>query len=92
MSFQLKQVITKPHIHKRNAAERAICTFKNHLTARIASVDATFPMNQWDKLIDQAIITLNLLHPAHINPALLAYSYLFGLFNYSATPLAPPGI
>ena len=49
-------------------------------------------MHQWDQLIDQAVITLNLLRPARLNPALSAYAYLFGMFNYSATPLAPPGM
>ena len=100
-STELKQAINKqkikfqlapPNIHRRNAAERAIRTFKNHLIAGLASVDPDFPMHQWDKLIDQAVITLNLLRPARLNPALSAYAYLFGQFNFSATPLAPPGI
>lgn len=100
-SAELKQAINKqkikfqlapPNIHRRNAAERAIRTFKNHLIAGLASVDPDFPMHQWDKLIDQAVITLNLLRPARLNPALSAYAYLFGQFNFSATPLAPPGI
>ena len=56
------------------------------------SVGPYFPLHQWDQLIDQAVITLNLLRPARINPALSAYAYLFCMFNYSATPLAPPGI
>ena len=100
-SFVLKQTINKqqikfqlapPNIHRRNAAERAIRTFKNHFTAGPASIDPSFPMHQWGKLINQAVITLNILRPARLNPTLLAYSYLFGLFNYSATPLTPPGI
>ena len=100
-SVELKKAITTqnikfqlapPNIHRRNAAERAIRTFKNHFIAGLASVDPDFPLHQWDQLIDQAVITLNLLRPARLNPALSAYAYLFGMFNYAATPLAPPGI
>ena len=100
-SHELKQAILKqkikyqlapPNIHRRNAAERAIRTLKNHLIAGLSSVDPDFPLHQWDQLIDQAVITLNLLRPARLNPSLSAYAYLFGMFNYSATPLAPPGI
>ena len=31
-----------PHIHRRNAAERAIRTFKNHFLVGLASVDPQF--------------------------------------------------
>ena len=100
-STQLKEAITKrnityqlapPHIHRRNAAERAIRTFKNHLIAGLSSVDPTFPLHQWDQLLEHATITLNLLRPSRLNPSLSAYAYLYGMFNYNSTPLAPPGI
>ena len=48
-------------------------------------------MNEWDRLLDQAFLTLNLLQTARANPSLSAYTYLFGDFNFNATPLAPPG-
>jgi hypothetical protein len=35
--------LAPPHIHKRNNAERAIQTFKNHFSAGLCSVDPTFP-------------------------------------------------
>jgi hypothetical protein len=50
-----------PHIHRRNAAERAIRTFKNHFIAGLCSTDATFPLHLWDRLLPQAMISLNLL-------------------------------
>jgi hypothetical protein len=53
--------LSPPHIHRRNNAERAIQTFKNHFIAGICSVDPTFPLKLWDKLLPQATITLNLL-------------------------------
>ena len=82
-SFELKQAINSqkikfqlalPNIHRRNATERAIRTFKNHLIAGLASVDPDFPMHQWDQLIDQAVITLNFLRPARLNLSLSAYA------------------
>ena len=61
------------------------------LHTHIASVDPTFPIAERDRLIPQAILTLNLLRTARVNPKLSAHSYLFGEFNINATPLAPPG-
>ena len=37
-----------PNIHCRNAAEKAIRTFKDHFQAIIAGVDNMFPMHLWD--------------------------------------------
>jgi len=42
-------------------------------------------------LIQQTNITLNLLRPCCINPKLSAHEAIDGIFNYNATPLAPPG-
>ena len=87
ISFQL----VPPHCHRANLAERAIQTFKSHFKAGLASVNPDFPLAEWDRLIPQAVITLNLLRSARINPNLSAYAYVFGQFDYNKTPLAPPG-
>jgi hypothetical protein len=42
--------LAPPHIHRRNNAERAIQTFKNHFISGLCSVDPTFPLKLWDKL------------------------------------------
>ena len=47
--------------HRRNVAERAIQTLKNHIVAGLWSCDPSFSLHLWDKLIPHAIITLNLL-------------------------------
>ena len=52
VSYQL----VPPGIHRRNAAERAIRTFKNHFIAGLSSTDSNFPMHLWDKLLDQAVL------------------------------------
>jgi hypothetical protein len=46
--------LVPPHCHRRNAAERAIRTFKEHFVAGISSVDPSFPMHLWDRLLPQA--------------------------------------
>jgi hypothetical protein len=79
------------HIHRRNNAERAIQTFKNHFIAGMCSVDPNFPLKLWDKLLRQATTTLNILRKSRINPRMSAYSQLNGHFDFNITPLAPPG-
>eukprot|EP00978_Attheya_sp_CCMP212_P008059 scaffold18746_cov41-Attheya_sp.AAC.5 len=56
------------HIHRRNAAERAIRTFKNHFIAGLCNTDASFPLHLWDRLLPQAMVTLNLFRGSRINP------------------------
>ena len=88
IDFQL----VPPNIHRRNAAERAIRTFKNHFIAGLSSVHSTFPMQLWCRLLQQAELTLNLLRPSRLNPKLSAYAQLEGSFDFNRTPLVPPGV
>jgi hypothetical protein len=53
--------LVPPDNHRRNLAERAIQTFKNHFKSVLAGVDDSFPMKLWDKLLPQVFLTLNLL-------------------------------
>jgi hypothetical protein len=46
--------LVPPHCRRRNAAERAIRTFKEHFVAVLSSVDPSFPMHLWDRLLQQA--------------------------------------
>ena len=62
--------LVPPHQHRRNAAERAIRTFKNHFLSGLASCDPDFPLREWDRLIPQAELTLNLLRNSRLNPKL----------------------
>lgn len=48
-------------------------------------------MNLWDRLVPQAVITLNLLRQSHKNPAISAYQHVYGNFDYNKTPLGPLG-
>ena len=83
--------LVPPDTHRRNLAERAIQTFKSHFIAILAGVDPSFPMNLWDRLLPQAVMTLNLLRQSHKNPSISAYQHVYGAFDYNKTPLGPLG-
>jgi hypothetical protein len=87
IDFQL----VPPGLHRRNAAERAIRTFKKHFMAGLCTTDARFPLTLWDHLLPQALITLNLMRTSRINPRLSAWAQVHGTFDYNRSPLAPPG-
>jgi hypothetical protein len=53
--------LAPPQIHRRNAAKRAIRSFKNHFSAGLRSTDRNFPLNLFDKFLPQALIYLNLM-------------------------------
>ena len=55
------------------------------------STDPNFPLSNWCRLLPQAELTLNLLHASRLNPKLSAYAQLEGTFDFTHTPLAPPG-
>jgi hypothetical protein len=80
-----------PHVHRRNSAERAIQTWKNHFCAGLATCDPKFPLTEWDLLMPQADITLNLLRSSRRQPKLSAHACLHGPFDFNRSPLAPPG-
>jgi hypothetical protein len=82
--------LVPPHCHRRNAAERAMRTFKEHFVSGISSVDPSFPMHLWDRLLSQAEITLNLLRTSRLHPQLSAAAHYHGLVNYNKTAFAPP--
>jgi hypothetical protein len=83
--------LVPPHCHRRNAAERAIRTFKEHFVAGLSSLDPTFPLHLWDRLLPQVDITLNLLRTSRLDPQLSAAAHVHGLVDYNKTAFAPPG-
>ena len=74
-------------MHRRNAAERAIRTFKNHFVTILCGCDPEFPLHLWDRLAPQSILTLNLLRASRINPQLSAHAQLHGAFDFNRTPI-----
>ena len=59
--------------------------------AGLASIDPNYPIHEWDRLLPQAEITVNLLRTSRLNPNLSAYALLNGNFDFNRTPMAPPG-
>ena len=57
MTYQLVPAYT----HRSNAVERAIQTWKTHFKTGLQLVDPDYPIKEWDRLLPQADITLNLL-------------------------------
>jgi hypothetical protein len=87
VDFQL----VPPNVHCQNAAKRAIRTFKNHFIAGLCSTDKNLPLHLWDRLLPQALISLNLLRRSRLNPKLSAHAHLHGFFYYNRTLIGPPG-
>ena len=74
-----------------NVAERAMRTFKNHLIVGLCTCNTCFPAQERDRILQQADLTLNHLGSSRRNTTLSSYAAVFGNFNFSSTPLAPPG-
>ena len=82
INFQL----VPPGLHRRNAAERAIRTFKNHFIAGLCTTAADFPLTLWDQLLPQALMTLNLLRTSRINPLIYSLRLLIVTTNNTIMP------
>ena len=61
LKYKVNYELTPPHIHRINAAVRAIRTFKYRFLDELSTVDPTFSVTEWDCLLPQAELTLNLL-------------------------------
>jgi hypothetical protein len=87
ITFQL----VPPYSHRRNSAERAIISFKDHLIAGLCSTDKSSPMHLWDRLLPQSVMTLNILRTSRINPKLSAAMHILGKYDFNRAPMATPG-
>lgn len=50
-----------------------------------------FPEKNWDLIIPQVNIIINLVRPSRINPLISAYNQVHGAFDCNSTPMAPIG-
>ena len=82
--------LVPPYVHRRNATERAIQTWKNHFLSGLAICDPSFPVREWDRLLEQADISLNILRQSRRFPDLSAYASIWGNYDFNACSLAPP--
>ena len=81
-----------PANHRALQAERAIRTYKSHLTATLSTTASDFSLSIRDKLLPQIEIRLNHLLPCKPNSIVSAYAGIRGgPYNFRAHPLAPLG-
>jgi hypothetical protein len=83
--------LVPPYSHRRNASERAIRSFKDHLIDGLWLTYKSFPMHLWDRILPQAVTTLNMLRNSRINPKLSAATHIFGQNDFNRAPMATPG-
>ena len=67
-----------PSKHRPNNSDKSVQTFKNHFIAVLCSVDENFHLQLWERLLQQAIIILNLLQKSITLPHLSAFTHIFG--------------
>ncbi len=89
--WNAKFQLVPPDLHCQNWPERAICTFKDHFLAILASINSAFPLYLWDLLLLQAELTLNLLCQATLNPRISAWEFSQGSFDFNKMPLGLVG-
>ncbi|KAL7488152.1 LOW QUALITY PROTEIN: hypothetical protein ACHAW6_014020 [Cyclotella cf. meneghiniana] len=64
---------------------------QSHFKSVLAGVSDDFPFHQWDELIPQTTLTLNLRWQLNVAPNVSAYAYHHGNFDHNRMPIAPMG-
>ena len=82
--------ITPVGQHRRNKAERAIRTFKNHFIATLAGVGKECPLELWPDFLEQIEFTLNIMRTSPRGTS--AWAALHGQIDLNKSPIAPLGI
>ena len=80
------------NMHRRNAAERAVRTFKNNFIAVLCTVDPRFPFYLWDRLLPQVTMTLNMLRQSRLKPGLSAYEQVDGIHKFENNTISTIGV
>ena len=85
MTYQL----VPPDDHRRNIAEKAIQTWKDHFIGALSGTAATFPRHLLCQAIPQAERQLLLLRQSSVFPKISAYAHVYGAHDYNAAPFVP---
>ena len=89
---QVEVDIVPPNDHRTLPAERAIRTFKEHFISILAGTDPAFPAHEWDRLISQAELTMQLLLPAPGDDTMSRYELIHGkAYDFYKYPVLPIG-
>ena len=87
MDYQL----VPPDDHRRNIAEKAIQTWKDHFISASSGTATSFPSHLWCQIIPQLERQLNLLMNTNSNPKVCTYTALYGPHDYNRMPFVPVG-
>ena len=74
--------LVPPHMHRINAAERDVRTFKNHFIATLCTMEPMFHFYLWEHLLPQVTMTLNMMRQYHYTPQLSAYEKVDDIHNF----------
>ena len=76
-------------LHRLNEAERSIQTLNTHFITCICAANTKYTTKEWDSLLPQATLTLNILRKCHFNPKLSVYAAKYGMFDYKKNTACP---
>ena len=77
--------LVPPHMHKINAAERNVITFKNHFIAALCTLEHLLPFYLWGRLLPQFTTTINMYWRSQLNPELSAYEQVDDIHYFERT-------
>eukprot|EP00804_Cyclotella_cryptica_P008459 CCRYP_003952-RA/>CCRYP_003952-RA protein AED:0.49 eAED:0.38 QI:0/0/0/1/0/0/2/0/237 len=87
MTYQL----VPPGDHRRNIAEKAIQTWKDHFIAVISGTGAKFPLHLWCQLLPQMGAN-SAFYGNQCIPHISSHTHLYGHHDYNAHPFVPLGM
>jgi hypothetical protein len=89
--LNIKVEYVPPDNHRQSPIERDIRTFKDHFIASLCTTDPDFPLSEWDLLLPQAEMTLNLMRGSKTKQPVSAYEHIHGPYSFERNPIAPIG-
>jgi len=61
------------------------------MLASLATCDPDFPIAEWDTVLFQIGLALNMLRCSRVNPKISVWAYSYGNYDFNKNPLAPIG-
>ena len=83
--------ISAPDSLRADPVDRASRALLEHMISILGGAGPDFPLEQWNLLMPQIIITLSLLRESRCQPLLSACAQAKGVPGFNKAPLAPLG-
>jgi len=90
--LKVQQEMVEPYNHRANDTERHIQTVKRHVIATLAGRDPGCALENWDKAVQMAELTLSLLRRGTSEGQSSYHSYFGKEYDFNAHPIAPWGV